>query len=53
MMLPADVSLLLDKNFAKYVNEFAKDQKAFHDAFAKAYQKLVELGNHELNDSPK
>lgn len=44
MMLPTDMALLWDKEFRKYVVEFAKDEDAFFKAFAKAFQKLEENG---------
>lgn len=44
MMLPADMALLWDKEFRKYVVEFAKDEDVFFDTFAKAFQKLEENG---------
>lgn len=44
MMLPADMALLWDKDFRKYVVEFADDEDKFFDAFAKAFQKLEENG---------
>lgn len=44
MMLPADMALLWDKNFRKYVVEFAGDEDKFFEAFAKAFQKLEENG---------
>lgn len=44
MMLPADMALLWDKGFKKYVDEFAADADAFDKAFAAAFGKLLELG---------
>lgn len=44
MMLPSDMALLWDKDFRKYVVEFAKDEEAFFVAFASAFQKLEENG---------
>lgn len=44
MMLPADMALLWDKEFRKYVMEFAKDEDKFFEVFAKAFQKLEENG---------
>eukprot|EP00301_Raphidiophrys_heterophryoidea_P000012 c10006_g1_i2.p1 GENE.c10006_g1_i2~~c10006_g1_i2.p1 ORF type:complete len:329 (-),score=79.28 c10006_g1_i2:110-1096(-) len=44
MMLPADLSLLADKEFHKFVELYAKDEKVFFDDFAKAFSKLMELG---------
>lgn len=44
MMLPSDLWLLEDKEFKKYVQIYAKDEKAFFDDFSKAFGKLLELG---------
>lgn len=44
MMLPADMALLWDKQFRKYVVEFAEDEDKFFVAFASAFQKLEENG---------
>jgi len=44
MMLPTDMWLIWDKDFKKYVQEFAKDNDKFFEAFAQAYAKLLELG---------
>jgi len=44
MMLPADMALLWDPNFRKYVNLYAEDEDKFFHDFAKAYSKLLELG---------
>jgi cytochrome c peroxidase len=44
MMLPADMALLWDKGFKRFVDEFAADAEAFDAAFAKAFGKLLELG---------
>eukprot|EP01038_Epipyxis_sp_PR26KG_P004687 gene4687-6583_t len=44
MMLPADLALIQDKEFRKYVELYAKDEKAFFDDFAAAFSKLLELG---------
>jgi cytochrome c peroxidase len=44
MMLPADLALVLDPEFKKYVELYAKDQNAFFADFAKAFSKLLELG---------
>eukprot|EP00877_Chromochloris_zofingiensis_P009410 jgi/Chrzof1/4722/Cz14g23320.t1 len=44
MMLPADMALLWDKNFKKYVDLYAKDEEAFSKDFASAFAKLLELG---------
>jgi cytochrome c peroxidase len=44
MMLPADLALRDDPAFRKYVELYAKDEKAFFDDFAKAWPKLMNLG---------
>jgi len=44
MMLPSDMALLSDKEFKKWVEIYAKDEKRFFYDFAKAFQKLEELG---------
>jgi cytochrome c peroxidase len=44
MMLPADLWLLQDKEFRKYVELYAKDEAAFFSDFAAAFSKLMELG---------
>jgi catalase (peroxidase I) len=44
MMLPADMALIEDKEFRKYAELYAKDEEAFFKDFAKAWQKLMELG---------
>lgn len=43
-MLPSDLAILKDEKFAVHVNEFARNQDAWHIAFANAFQKLQELG---------
>lgn len=43
-LLPADMWLLWDKSFRKYVDLYAKDQDKFFDDFAAAFSKLLELG---------
>ena len=50
MMLPSDIALILDPKFKKIVNEYAKNQDVFFKDFAKAFQKLVELGQLDLKD---
>ncbi|KAF9950846.1 heme peroxidase [Mortierella alpina] len=44
MMLPADMAILKDKEFKKWVEIYAKDEKRFFDDFAAACAKLFELG---------
>eukprot|EP00759_Apiculatamorpha_spiralis_P005485 PhF_6_TR13313/c0_g1_i1/m.21092/K00428/E1.11.1.5; cytochrome c peroxidase len=44
MMLPADLSLILDPAYRKYVEMYAKDQDVFYKDFAQAFQKLLEQG---------
>jgi len=44
MMLPADLALIQDPQFRKYVEIYAKDENLFFKDFAKAFQKLEELG---------
>lgn len=41
MMLTTDVGLVTDPEYRKYVEEFAADEKAFADAFAAVWYKLV------------
>lgn len=41
MMLTTDIALATDPEYRKYVEEFAKDEKAFADAFASVWYKLV------------
>ncbi len=44
MMLPADMALVRDAKFKKWVEIYAKDLERFHSDFAKAFGKLLELG---------
>jgi len=44
MMLPADLALIVDPAFKKYVELYAKDRATFDKDFAAAWQKLMELG---------
>ncbi|CUE67095.1 ascorbate-dependent peroxidase, putative [Bodo saltans] len=48
MMLPSDVAFIIDPKFRKFVDIYAKDQDLWWADFSKAYQKLVELGDHKL-----
>lgn len=50
MMLPSDIVLTTDKEFAKYVTTYAKSNDAFNSDFAAAFQKLEELGCTGLRD---
>lgn len=44
MMLPADMALLWDRKFKKWVQTYAKDEDLFFKDFAAAFGKLLELG---------
>lgn len=44
MMLPADMALIQDKGFRKYVEKYAKDNDAFFKDFSAVIVKLFELG---------
>ncbi|KAF9353993.1 heme peroxidase [Mortierella sp. AD094] len=44
MMLPADMAMIKDKEFKKWVEIYAKDESKFFEDFAKATTKLFELG---------
>lgn len=44
MMLPADMVFIQDPEFRKFTEMYAKDEKLFFKDFAKAFQKLEELG---------
>lgn len=44
MMLPADMAFKNDKEFKKYVDLYAKDEKKFFEDFTAAWIKLTELG---------
>jgi cytochrome c peroxidase len=48
MMLPTDMALLTDPEFKKWVDVYAKDEKAFFDDFSKAFAKLLALGVTEF-----
>lgn len=41
MMLTTDVALIKDKEYRKYVNEFANDEKAFAQAFSEIWYELI------------
>ena len=41
IMLTTDIALKTDPEYRKYVEEFAKDEKAYADAFAAVWYKLV------------
>lgn len=49
MMLPADMALLWDPTFKKYVKMYAEDEELFFKDFAQAFQKLEELGVKKFN----
>lgn len=51
MMLPADMSLVQDKEFKKWVEKYAKDQDLFFKDFADAFSTLLELGVKFDSDS--
>ncbi|RYG65812.1 hypothetical protein EON64_11155, partial [archaeon] len=44
MMLPADLWMLEDPEFRKYVELYAKDEATFFRDFSAAFSKLLELG---------
>ncbi|KAI5294477.1 hypothetical protein KEM52_003933 [Ascosphaera acerosa] len=44
MMLPTDMALLSDPDFAKWVHIYAEDKDRFFADFAKVFGKLLELG---------
>ena len=48
MMLPTDIALIKDDKFKRFVNVYAGDQAKFFTDFAKAFQKLEELGTANL-----
>eukprot|EP00842_Homolaphlyctis_polyrhiza_P006226 jgi/Hompol1/6604/HPOL_000601-RA len=52
MMLPTDLSLIKDRIFYRYVTEYAKDQDKFFEDFAKAFNKLEELGVQFPENTP-
>ena len=51
-MHPIDLALLEDEGLKKWVQRFAHDELFFHDTFAEAFQKLVELGHDNLHGTP-
>ncbi|EKG04548.1 ascorbate-dependent peroxidase, putative [Trypanosoma cruzi] len=52
MMLPADVSILLDDKYRSIAKKYADDNDYFCNAFSKAYQKLLEVGTTNLKSLP-
>lgn len=52
MMLPTDISLIKDKEFRRYVELYAKDEKKFFEDFSKAFSKLLELGVPHFDQEP-
>jgi catalase (peroxidase I) len=52
MMLPADIALLEDAEFKKWVNIYAQDEERFFKDFSKAFQKLLENGCGNLSTCP-
>lgn len=52
MMLPADLSLVQDPAFKKYVQLYAKDEQLFFKDFAAAWTRLIELGCPNLTPTP-
>jgi len=44
MMAPADLALIQDPEFKKWVEKYAEDEDLWHADFAKAFKKLIELG---------
>lgn len=44
MMLPAEIAMLNDKEFKKYIELYAKDEQKFFEDFAAVFKKLIELG---------
>jgi len=43
-MLPADLALLSDPKFKKFVDLYAENEEKFFEDFSKAFSKLLELG---------
>jgi cytochrome c peroxidase len=52
MMLPSDMALRTDREFRKWATIYAKDEQRFFRDFAKAFQKLEELGVNFPKDAP-
>ncbi|KAI8822211.1 mitochondrial putative cytochrome c peroxidase [Fimicolochytrium jonesii] len=52
MMLPAEIVYPKDKEFRKWVETYAKDEEKFAQDFAKAFEKLTELGVPFPADTP-
>jgi cytochrome c peroxidase len=50
MMLPADLAILSDPEFRKYVDIYAKDEKVFFDDFASAFSKVDKLSSTPFFD---
>lgn len=50
MMLRTDVALVTDAALRPHVERFAKEEGAFFAAFAKAFQRLQELGHTNLHE---
>jgi cytochrome c peroxidase len=44
MMLPGDLALIIDPNFRKYVEVYAKDKDAFFKDFAAAFGRMIAFG---------
>ncbi|ORC93228.1 putative ascorbate-dependent peroxidase [Trypanosoma theileri] len=53
MMLPADMAILLDDKYRAIAKKYAADNELFCASFAKAYQKLLELGTKNLKSVPR
>lgn len=49
MMLPTDVALMNDSRFQEHVRRYADSEDDFFAEFAVAFQKLMELGCHNLD----
>ncbi|KEG11463.1 putative ascorbate-dependent peroxidase [Trypanosoma grayi] len=52
MMLPADMSLLLDDKYRAIAKRYSEDNDLFCASFSKAFQKLLELGTKDLESVP-